>query len=79
VQQDRAIEVYFNSFGDSAITFTLRFWIDFSTPADFPKAKDKAVQAIKSAFEGTDIDMPFPIRTIKFDDNTDPNQQNQPQ
>lgn len=79
VEQDRAIEVYYDGFGDSAITFTLRFWIDFSTPADFPKAKDKAVQAIKTAFEDADIDMPFPIRTIKFDNGTDPNQLNQSQ
>lgn len=79
VEEDRAIEVFFDGFGDSAITFTIRFWIDFSTPADYPKAKDKAVQAIKTAFEEANIDMPFPIRTIKFDNDTGPDQLNQPQ
>lgn len=67
-EQDRPVQVYFNSFGDSAISFTLRFWINFSDPGDYPKAQDTAILAIKQAFEREDIDMPFPIRTIKLDD-----------
>lgn len=68
-EENRSVEVYFDGFGDSAITFTARFWIDFSEPADYPKAQDIAVRAIKDAFVREEIDMPFPIRTIQFDDD----------
>lgn len=66
---NRSVEVYFDGFGDSAITFTVRFWINFEEPADYPKAQDMAVRAIKDAFAREEIDMPFPIRTIQFDDD----------
>ncbi len=65
-EDNHEVEIYFDKFGDSAITFTLRFWIDFTEPADYPKAQDAAIRAIKDAFEREEIDMPFPVRTIEF-------------
>ncbi len=58
-----APELYYNSFGESAIDFTVYFWIDLAT-ANYLQTIDDAITGIKTAFEQADIDIPFPIRTV---------------
>lgn len=66
----RSVEVFYDQFADSSINFKLRFWIDFNSQSDFLSAQSKAIEAIKTAFQEHDIDMPFPVRTIEFANNS---------
>jgi small conductance mechanosensitive channel len=69
IEKDMPVQIFFDNFGGSSIDFSIRFWIDFTTPADYPKAQDKAIRAINQSFSDAGIDIPFPVRTINFDDN----------
>jgi len=69
VVEDKPVQIFFDEFGGSSIDFSVRFWIDFTTPADYPKAQDKAIRAIDKAFTEAGIDIPFPVRTLEFADN----------
>jgi small conductance mechanosensitive channel len=62
----RDVELFYESFGDSSINFTLRFWIDFAQQTDYLGARSEAVMRIKEAFDRNDITIPFPIRTLDF-------------
>ncbi|MGB5811389.1 MAG: mechanosensitive ion channel [Polyangiales bacterium] len=62
----RDVEVYFEAFGDSSINFVGRFWIEYERHPDFLSAKSNAIVALKEAFDGNDIMIPFPIRTLDF-------------
>ena len=65
---NRAVELYFNEFGDSSINYTLRFWLSDrkSGQADYLQAQSDAIMAIKRAYDSNDIMIPFPIRTLDF-------------
>lgn len=61
---DRPVEVMFTAFGDSAITFTLRFWIPYRKQVDYVGAKSEAIMRLKRAFDEAGIVIPYPIRTL---------------
>ncbi len=65
-EEIKPVEVFFNSFGDSSINFTLRYWQFASSQRDFNAAKDKGFIALKKAFDQNGIVIPFPIRTLDF-------------
>ncbi|OGX81868.1 mechanosensitive ion channel protein MscS [Hymenobacter lapidarius] len=60
----RPVEVMFTGFGDSAITFKLRFWIPYQKQVEYVGAKSEAVMRVKRAFDAAGIVIPFPIRTL---------------
>ena len=60
----RPVEVMFTEFGDSAITFKLRFWIPYQRQFDYVNAKSEAIMRLKRAFDVAGIVIPFPIRTL---------------
>lgn len=60
------VEFMYEEFGDSSINFVLRFWTDVTRNRDVLVAKNKAIIAIKKAFDNNGINIPFPIRTIDF-------------
>lgn len=62
------VEFYYTEFGGSSINYLLRFWIDAENALEKLKAKSKAVIEIKKAYDKEDINIPFPIRTLQFDD-----------
>ena len=64
----RPVQVFYEEFGDSSINFQLRFWVDFAQQTDFLDARSEAIIAIKKAFDGAGITIPFPIRTLDFSD-----------
>ncbi|MFC4636102.1 mechanosensitive ion channel family protein [Dokdonia ponticola] len=66
---DTEMEFYYTDFGDSSINFMVRFWIDGTSGVPKLKAKSKAIIEIKKAFAKADIDIPFPIRTLQFENN----------
>ena len=63
------VEFYFTEFGDSSINFVVRFWADMTSFKQEHAARHKAVKLIKKAFDGKDINIPFPIRTLDFGKN----------
>ena len=63
VLQDPAPNVVFNHFGPSTLDFTIYYWID-TKQIGLLKAKDTVIRAIKTAFEQTNIEMPYPTQTV---------------
>jgi small conductance mechanosensitive channel len=53
-------------FDSSSINFNIRFWIEYPGGPGYFLMKNKAIKAIKSAFDEHDITIPFPIRTLDF-------------
>ncbi len=64
--KDREVEFMFTEFGESAINFTLRYWIAETGEKNFLTSRGKAIIAIKKAFDQNGINIPFPIRTLEF-------------
>lgn len=62
----KKVEFYYTEFGDSSINFLCRFWIDSRNALLKLKAKSDAIIAIKKAFDREGISIPFPIRTLEF-------------
>ena len=63
---NKPVELFFKEFGESSINFVLRFWPVGITQRDHFDNVDKAIIAIKKAFDANDIIIPFPIRTLDF-------------
>jgi small conductance mechanosensitive channel len=56
----------YSEFDSSSINFNIRFWIEYPEGPGYFTMKNKAIKAIKSAFDEHDITIPFPIRTLDF-------------
>jgi small conductance mechanosensitive channel len=69
IDDSKPPEFFFQEFGDSSINFRCRFWIDGTKNVHKLKATNKAIIAIKKAFDAEGINIPFPIRTLEFNNN----------
>lgn len=67
-QFDKEVEFYYTEFGSSSINFMCRFWIEGENGLAKLRAKSKAIIEIQKAFNKEGINIPFPIRTLKFGD-----------
>ena len=56
----------YSEFDSSSINFNIRFWVEYPGEPGYLKMKNKAIKAIKSAFDEQGITIPFPIRTLDF-------------
>lgn len=64
---DKDLMVFdYAEFDSSSINFNIRFWIEYPGGPGYFTMKNKAIKAIKSAFDEHDITIPFPIRTLDF-------------
>ncbi len=63
IQSDPAPSVVFHGFGNSTLDLTIYFWISTSETG-VAAAKDAGLNAIKSAFDDKQIDMPNPAQTV---------------
>ncbi len=63
---NKGVDLFFTSFGDSSINFSIRFWIEYPNQMAFMKARSESIIAIKKAFDENDISIPYPIRTLDF-------------
>jgi len=61
------VEFYYVEYGGSSINYLCRFWIDSENALEKLKAKSKAIVEIKNAYDKENINIPFPIRTLQFD------------
>ncbi|MEG9326609.1 small conductance mechanosensitive channel [Salinimicrobium catena] len=60
------VEFMYKEFGDSSINFVVRFWTDVTSNREILLARSKAVIAVKKIYDENDINIPFPIRTLEF-------------
>lgn len=60
------VELMYNAFAESSINFVVRFWVDATKNKDVLNARSKAIIAIKKIYDEHGINIPFPIRTIEF-------------
>lgn len=60
------VEFMYNEFGDSSINFVVRFWANVTSNRDILMAQSAAIIAIKKVYDQHDINIPFPIRTLEF-------------
>lgn len=67
IDDSKPVEFFYTEFGDSSINFKCRFWIEGTKNSHKLVATNKAIIAIKKAFDAEGINFPFPIRTLKFD------------
>ncbi|GAK93688.1 potassium efflux system KefA protein [Nonlabens ulvanivorans] len=74
------VEFYYREFGDSSINFMLRFYYDIENGLQKLVNTSEAIIVIKKAFDKEGINIPFPIRTLQFDNQLQmqnvPEQQN---
>ncbi len=66
VAKDKDVIFDYHEFGGSSINFNVRFWIDFPDQPGYLSMTNKAIKAIKKAFDANNITIPFPIRTLDF-------------
>ncbi|NRD20083.1 mechanosensitive ion channel family protein [Winogradskyella eckloniae] len=71
VKSSDDVEFYYTEFGDSSINYLCRFWIDAESMLEKLRAKTKAIIEIKKAYDKANINIPFPIRTLQFENNLD--------
>jgi small-conductance mechanosensitive channel len=65
VDAERRIDVFAREFGDSAITFLVRWWAG-SKPYQAHQSRDAVVRSIKRALDDGGVEIPFPNRTLTF-------------
>ncbi|WP_029036000.1 mechanosensitive ion channel family protein [Salinimicrobium xinjiangense] len=60
------VEFMYTEFGDSSINFVVRFWTQVTSNRDILIAQSAAIIAIKKIYDQNNINIPFPIRTLEF-------------
>lgn len=68
VQQKEDMIFIWREFGDSAISYELRFWINSTNALEVARAKSESMMLIKEAYDREGINIPFPIRTLDVSD-----------
>ncbi len=63
---NRPVEFFYESFGDSSINFIVRYWLSETSQKSWLEARSQGIMALKAAFDQNDIMIPFPIRTLDF-------------
>lgn len=56
-----------DEFGDSSININIKFWVETGT--SWLNVRSNLANKIKKAFDELGINIPFPIRTLKLDEN----------
>lgn len=62
----RAVEFFYEAFGDSSINFNIYIWINATDQRTYIDARSEAIIKIKAAYDAAGITIPFPIRTLDF-------------
>jgi small conductance mechanosensitive channel len=64
------VDFFYTHFGDSSISFTVRFFPGECTNFDYLKTRSQAIIDLKKAFDKEEIVIPFPIRTLELKDKS---------
>ncbi len=68
INKEKPVDLYFKEFGDSAIFFSVRYWVQYISDdyLIYLRALSQGIKNIKKAYDQNDITITFPIRTIDF-------------
>ena len=61
------VQIFAQAFGASSIDFEVTWWTG-SKPVDIRASRDQVVGAVKRALDDAGIEIPFPYRTMTFDE-----------
>ncbi|GGZ53881.1 mechanosensitive ion channel family protein [Paraglaciecola chathamensis] len=64
---DKGVEVFLNGFGSSSMDIEVTWWSE-PTPLGERKSRSEVVGAIKQALDDEGIEIPFPYRTLTFNE-----------
>lgn len=67
ITDQRPVQVFAQEFADSAINFEVTWWTG-SLPVDIRRSRDEVITAIKHALDEAGIEIPFPYRTLTFNE-----------
>jgi len=67
IVKDKNVEVFLNGFGSSSMDIEVAWWSD-PTPLGERKSRSEVVGAIKQALDDAGIEIPFPYRTLTFNE-----------
>ena len=66
-REDENIEVHYLLFGENAVDFQIRFWVEATERLSLLEARSEAMIMIKETFEKHNFKIPRPMRTIRVD------------
>jgi small conductance mechanosensitive channel len=68
IDKQKPVDLYFKEFGESAIIFSVRYWVRYVTGdyLIYQRALSQGIKNIKKAYNENDITITFPMRTIDF-------------
>lgn len=65
VDNNKPVELFYDKFAESAITFTLRVWVKFGRSNEhFLRVRSELIKTIHKTYAEHGIEIPLPIRTI---------------
>lgn len=64
----KPVQIFAQEFADSSINFEVTWWTG-SKPLDIRQSRDEVIQSIKSALDQANIEIPFPYRTLTFNES----------
>ncbi|WP_299280753.1 mechanosensitive ion channel family protein [uncultured Tateyamaria sp.] len=67
LKDDLPIQIFAQEFADSAINFEVTWWTR-PKPVDIRRSRDQVVASVKRALDDAGIEIPFPYRTLTFDE-----------
>jgi small-conductance mechanosensitive channel len=67
VLKDPAPQVYLDDYADSAIKFTLTYWVEMAPTSDIRRIKSDLLHMLDKALAEAEIRMPFPQRDVHLD------------
>ncbi len=67
VLKDEPIQIFSQAFGSSSIDIEVTWWTD-PKPVDIRESRNEVVIAVKKALDDADIEIPFPYRTLTFNE-----------
>lgn len=77
VEKADDVEFFYTEFGDSSINYLCRFWVEAVNKKQELEAQTIAMIAIKKAYDAEGINIPFPIRTLEFNNKLGLQKENQ--
>ncbi|CAA6814983.1 MAG: Mechanosensitive ion channel protein MscS, partial [uncultured Thiotrichaceae bacterium] len=67
ITDGRPVQIFAQEFADSAINFEVTWWTG-SLPVDIRRSRDEVITAVKHALDEAGIEIPFPYRTLTFNE-----------
>lgn len=67
ITESRPVQVFAQEFADSSINFEVTWWTK-SKPVDIRISRDEVITAVKKALDDAGIEIPFPYRTLTFNE-----------